>query len=291
MNDWNFDMGELYQIHEDKCTRDYVSVGVKQQGLLQQLWGTNPRTCPWSCSPMEATRVDVVTSLLAYQRDLGMSDDADVHRQLRLDVPRSSVYLQRSSGKYVKVVSGQQVYDHCSIPELCTQCVLAPVVEWYMNEGIIAHECRGEASTRRMTVWIENGGKIVCVRKLLGLRDWHGRRLGRVNVEVFACHATDSVVVSLVHDTGDIDEPDDQKKHSRTFEPTHEHAGQTVEANRDTAEHAAARIVGPRHTPVKGDTGRNRTSTRCVDAPSDGVVPKPTTAWWLHHQQSQPGGL
>ena len=88
-------------------------------------------------------------------------------------------------------------YTH--LGAFCTQCVMAPIVEWYMQEGVIAHE-HGNSPHNAMIVIIEDRGSSVRVSKSLGLRDWSGTTLGSVQINVYASLDYASVVVSLVHD-------------------------------------------------------------------------------------------
>ena len=183
------DIGKVYDIAGDD---EYVSVGYKYlTGLMQRL------RC-WSTSALDALHIDVMIPLKLYERDMGCTGRT-LEKQLELDTPRACVYLS-SNGNILRLSSGTQVQQYTQLGAFCTQCVMAPIVEWYMQEGVIAHE-HGKPAHNAMTAIIEDRGSSVRVSKSLGLRDWSGKTVGSVQINVYASVDYDSVVVSLVHDS------------------------------------------------------------------------------------------
>ena len=88
-----------------------------------------------ACPPYTGTSLEVLLSTPAYDSDLGLTTPAAVMRQTALDLPRSVV---RHRGR--RVVT----YDHLRrlTPHLrfCTQCSMAPVVEWMHRSGAVVLE-------------------------------------------------------------------------------------------------------------------------------------------------------
>ena len=76
--------------------------------------------------------------------------------------------------------------------KLCTQAVLAPVVEWYLAKDVVAYDAR-----EPMCVFIEDHGKHIRITKKLGLRTWNERPLGWVQVTIVADSVHDSLIVSI----------------------------------------------------------------------------------------------
>lgn len=146
---------------------DYVGVGID---------------CVLTCS-----HVDCVFSLAAYEADLGMKTRLAVRRQLDVDLPRSLVHVQ---GK--RVLTSPEVLRATSHPKLCTQAVLAPVVEWYLNAQIVAYDAR-----EPMHVSIDYGGTQVQIVKKLGLRTWSGHILGTAHVTMVADAVHNSLVIHV----------------------------------------------------------------------------------------------
>ena len=125
----------------------------------------------WSSgSPLESK--EIVLSLSSYDAGLGMNTRSSVKRQLRLDVPRSRVTIEG-----VPTTSWEEVYRSVRHPRMCTQAVLAPVVEWFRDDGVMLFERHSP-----MRVNIERGE--ITVRKKLGLRTLDYIYLGDVDISV-----------------------------------------------------------------------------------------------------------
>ena len=183
----DFTIGQVYDIAGDD---EYVSVGYTYlTGVMQRL-----RCC--SISALDAVHIDVMIPLSVYTCDMGCTGHR-LEKQLELDTPRACIYLS-IYGNFLRLHSGKQVEHYTHLGAFCTQCVMAPIVEWYMREGVIAHE-HGRSSDNAMIAVIEDNGSSVRVSKSLGLRDWSGNSLGRVQIHVYASADHESVVVSLVH--------------------------------------------------------------------------------------------
>ena len=129
---------------------------------------------------------EAVFLLSSYDADLGMKRRAEVKRQLELDVPRTRV---RING--VPTSCWKEVYRHTRFPRMCTQAVLAPVVEWFRNEGVFMFE-------RRTPMYIDIDHGRITVRKLLGLKMLDGLPIGNAHVTIQAAgtNAVISVTVS-----------------------------------------------------------------------------------------------
>ena len=90
------------------------------------------------CGFPEHRHVDFVLPAPAYDADLGMARPDQVKRQLRLDVPRSEVVVND-----VPTACWRSVYRTALYPRMCTQAVLAPIVEWVLQRGLCAYELPG----------------------------------------------------------------------------------------------------------------------------------------------------
>lgn len=139
--------------------------------------------------PLNAT-CDVVVSLSRYDGDLGMRTRSSVLKQLAVDLPRSRVTVDG-----MRVTDAARVVAATGFPRLCTQAVLAPIVEWYLYHDVVAHELPGGCAP--LCIDVTHRGKIIAVHKPLALRTWSGFRLGCVEVTVVADSSRDSLVVSL----------------------------------------------------------------------------------------------
>ena len=92
---------------------------------------------PWWAVPHAAAERtnEVLFASRAYDADLGMSSEGEVQRQLDADVPRCDVWVDGAP-----TVSWEEVWASALYPRMCTQAVLAPVVEWFLRGGVILRE-------------------------------------------------------------------------------------------------------------------------------------------------------
>ena len=132
-------------------------------------------------NPLE--QKDIVIPLSVYDADLGIQSRSSIKRQLQIDVPRSHVTING-----VRTTSWVDVYRHAKHPRMCTQAVLAPVVEWFIKCGIVMYERRSP-----MQVNIEKGK--ISILKTLGLRSWDNNHMGDTDVCIHAERGM--VIVSL----------------------------------------------------------------------------------------------
>lgn len=91
-----------------------------------------------------------------YEGDLGMADPRAIMRQLDLDVPRSRVFVGAT-----RTIQGKGVLDAFRWPRMCTQAVLAPVVELLCGSGYLV----GEGGLP-MVVRIESPTALVVTKRL-----------------------------------------------------------------------------------------------------------------------------
>ena len=133
-------------------------------------------------------RHDVELPLFEYERDLGMPTEAALLKQLDIDLPRSIVRLRGE-----RVRSAARVVDAMRAPRLCTQAALAPVVEFLLHAGVIAHEL----PEPRGPCVADVDGPSTVVRKRLGLRDWDGVALGAATVTLLADERRCTLTASL----------------------------------------------------------------------------------------------
>lgn len=139
---------------------------------------------------------DVVMSLGDYERDLGMPSAAQVRRQLEVDLPRCDV---RVDG--VRARCADAVLRATAHPRLCTQAVVAPVVEWLLHAGWIAHEPGGAASAP-LAVEVTTSGAATRASKRLGLRTWAGASGGEATVLVHGDARRHTLVATVVRHGG-----------------------------------------------------------------------------------------
>ena len=96
--------------------------------------------------------IDIVIPYDSY--NVGLHGRRDVARQLSIDLPRSSVVDAR----------GRRFEDHVELrrrtshARFCTQCALAPVVEWFHLSNIMLMEC----ATPLRVVVSDSGALTVC---------------------------------------------------------------------------------------------------------------------------------
>ena len=121
---------------------------------------------------------EVVLSLGDYERDLGMPLEAQVRRQLEVDLPRCVVRLDGARTRSADAVLGATAH-----PRLCTQAVVAPVLEWLLHAGWIAHEL-GDGAAAPLAVDVARHGATTRATKRLGLRTWAGASGGEATVRV-----------------------------------------------------------------------------------------------------------
>ena len=126
--------------------------------------------------------------LSAYDADLGLRTRAAVRRQLELDLPRSEVRVRGA-----RVTDAEAVLRATRAPRLCTQAVLAPVVEWFLAEGKILHEVMG--GVRPMCVDLLEDE--VVVRKTLGVGTWGGPTARTIDLTLAADLRHNMMVVEI----------------------------------------------------------------------------------------------
>ena len=131
-----------------------------------------------------------VLPLRAFQRDLGLRTRRALRKQLELDVPRSCVWIDGT-----RTLSVDEVLASTRAPRLCTQAVLAPVVEWFLREDMLLHEVMGMRNP--MVVHVRHGGDEVVIQKVLGVGGWEGGGNRTVRVTMAADVRNDVMVVEV----------------------------------------------------------------------------------------------
>ena len=131
---------------------------------------------------------DIVLPVSSYDADLGMRTRSAIKKQLQLDVPRAQVTVDG-----IPRPTWTDVYRVAPHPRLCTQAVLAPIVEWFHRNGLMLHETR---TPLRLKI---HGGHITVHKRLRVCEASTLASLGEVSVTVHAGHS--DVVVSVSHST------------------------------------------------------------------------------------------
>lgn len=129
---------------------------------------------------------DIILPVSSYDADLGMRTRAAIKKQLQLDVPRAQVTVDGISRP-----TWTDVYRAAPHPRLCTQAVLAPIVEWFHRNGLMLHETR---TPLRLKI---HGGQITVHKRLKVCEASTLTSLGEVSVTVHAGQS--DVVVSVSH--------------------------------------------------------------------------------------------
>jgi hypothetical protein len=101
---------------------------------------------------------DFVLDLKKYDSDLGMKTTESVLKQLSLDLSRCNVTMYGT-----RILSPHTLLRCTSYPRMCTQAVMAPVVEWLTGMGWIAHE------VPRSPLKVELSGNKIVIQKTLGI--------------------------------------------------------------------------------------------------------------------------
>jgi len=107
---------------------------------------------------------EVVLHLPRFDADLGMRTRHALRRQLEVDLERSDV---RCGDR--RIVDASELLRITAWPRLCTQAVLAPVLEWFLYAGWLVYEmprtlCGDDARTMR--VRISDGGDVSVHKEL-----------------------------------------------------------------------------------------------------------------------------
>lgn len=119
-----------------------------------------------------------VVAAREYDADLGMRSPAQVRRQLSVDLPRTTVLVDEKRTTCPNLVCKRAVF-----PRMCTQAVMAPVVEHFVLNGLVPHE---DAERREMVVRVQSRPKTMTVTKHLNIHTWEGRLVARVRIAVSA---------------------------------------------------------------------------------------------------------
>ena len=121
--------------------------------------------------------------------DVGLQRRRDLRRQLAVDLPRSHVH-DHNGTRIVDVTS-----LHTPYPRFCTQCCMAPVVEWLHRSGIMAIECGSP-----LTVHVDRRGHLTCKKRLAVARMTSGNEMPNLDRTVCATiHVGDGLVLVSVH--------------------------------------------------------------------------------------------
>lgn len=140
----------------------------------------------WGADPLCIN--DIILSSNVYDVDLGMRRIDDIKRQLRVDVPRCNVSIDG-----VHTIDHNIVYRRAPYPRMSTQAVMAPVVEWFIQNDIVAREA---THNRTMSVRIDTRFHTMDIKKHLQLFCWDGTYLCDVDVNIHANKTSNTVIVS-----------------------------------------------------------------------------------------------
>ena len=132
--------------------------------------------------------VCVVCPVTAY--DVGLNRRNELNKQLSVDLPRSHV----RSHDGTRIVDSSSL--HTPYSRFCTQCCMAPVVEWLHYSGMIPIECG-----HPLTIDVNKDGHITCEKKL-AVVDW-GDDVTNISRTVCATiHVGDGMVLVYIRSHG-----------------------------------------------------------------------------------------
>ena len=120
---------------------------------------------------------EVILSLYEYKKDVGLSSNAAIYRQLSIDLPRSLVFTKNG----LRATDPRDIFASTKHPSLCTQAVLAPPVEWFLFSGIILHE----KYKSPMIVDVSSDNSIRIAKRLCMRNANTGHDIGAVDIEMF----------------------------------------------------------------------------------------------------------
>ena len=109
---------------------------------------------------------------------LGMTRRDQLLRQLKVDLPRSSVLVH---GKRV-VDEPWVVYKQATDARLCTQAVMAPALELMFRSNLLAHEL---PQKEQMKVLVGGNGEVLSQKSLGVIGE---RQHGNVDISVYGDH-------------------------------------------------------------------------------------------------------
>ena len=81
--------------------------------------------------------VNIVMKTSSFLKTLGYMSTSKIQRQLMLDVPRSVVCIDN-----IRCFDVRRILKTAFLPQLCTQAVLAPILEWCMNRNVFLSDSR-----------------------------------------------------------------------------------------------------------------------------------------------------
>ena len=145
-----------------------------------------PKEMGWNLIATENGPLRV--ALGRFDMSLGMTTYEAVHRQLRVDLPRSLVCV---GGR--RTVDPDRVLRYTAFPRLCTQAVFAPIVEWFLYNDYVTHDA-GEP----LKVQIDASSGDVSLLKRFSLRDWNGNILRDATAHVTSDIRTDSLWIWII---------------------------------------------------------------------------------------------
>lgn len=132
--------------------------------------------------------VCVVCPVTAY--DVGLNSRNELKKQLSVDLPRS--HVRGHDGRRIVDVSSL----HTPYSRFCTQCCMAPVVEWLHYSGMIPIECG-----HPLTIDVDRHGHITCEKKL-SVVNWGDDVTNMSRTVCATIHVGDGMVVVCIRSNG-----------------------------------------------------------------------------------------
>lgn len=121
---------------------------------------TSDHCDPFKWPMYDGGDVELVVLRKQYEHCIGMPQEADLKRQLSIDLPRSLVHLPNGD----RVVDADVLMKATPYSRCCTQAVCAPMLEWFMNAGLFARELTHGYHPLR--VQITDCGSVVVTKNL-----------------------------------------------------------------------------------------------------------------------------
>lgn len=138
----------------------------------------------WNVSPLVES--EIVLSACRYDLDLGMRDRGQITQQLRIDIPRCVVMMDKRHIRH-----SEPVYSKSPFPRMATQAVFAPVLEWFHDNRLLAQGARSP-----LHIDIDTRSDTMCITKSFHLFHYNtGEHVADTCVQIHSCRSNDMLVI------------------------------------------------------------------------------------------------